>query len=186
MVQLSALQEDVVGDQLLTVFMQDGGQPLQQFIDVWRRLQGTSTRPRNRLRCGAASDDVGSGHQPIAAVAQQLQQAAFLLGTAKIPLVQDQQQAFAKSRQGLQHRHLRTAQVTIDHHQQQVGSNRLLASAFFTTEASIPRFKNARGVHQAQTAFQSLQPQAIVRCAAGRSHRGAHITHHVLKQGTDQ
>ena len=166
--------------------MQDGGQPLQQFIDVWSRLQGASTRLGNRLWCGAASHHIGSRHQPSASAAQHLKQASLLLGTPQIPFVQHQQQPFPQSCQGLQHRHLRAAQVTIHHHQQQVGTNRLLAGSVFTTEPSIPRFKNARGIHQAQTPFQSLQAQAIAGRAAGGSHRGGHITHHVFQQGADQ
>ena len=186
MVQLSALQKNVVGNQFLPVRMQNGRQPLQQFIDVWSRLQRTSTRSRNRLRCSAAGHHICGGQEPFASAAQQLQQAPLLLGTPQIPFVQHQQQTFAQPCQGPQHRHLRAAQVAIDNHQQQVGSNRLLTCAFFTIQSTVPRLKNPRCVHQAQTPLQSFESQSITGRAAGGAHRGGHIAHHVLQQCADQ
>ena len=157
-IQMTALQQDVVRNQLLAVGMQHGGKPLQQLIHICRRLQRSAARPWDRLRRRTAGHHISWLQETGTAAAQQLNQPALFVGAPEIPLVQDQQQAFAQGGNGLEHRHLRTAQVAIHHHQQQIRTTSPSSGGFFTAEAAVARLENSGCIDQAQPPLQPLQP----------------------------
>ena len=183
---MAALQEQVVGDQLLPVGVEHRSDPPQQGFHFRPRLQRQTSRPGDALGRGAGGHHIlGLQHLP-AAFAQPLQQPLLLLFAAQVALVEHEQQPLAQAGEGLIQLRFGCPQVAVHHQQEQVGTAGLFPRPSSPLGTVHTGLQQPGGVDQPDRPPQSLQPQPI----AGRGRRGPHgcphLPHQFMEQGPDQ